>query len=202
MSEQPESVVIPFARAQGKRRPRAVTTVLPVLAPPASLDPAPSDVGPLFEVPDPTVPASSTKPRRYRPKPQQPSTPERKRALEIAQDYAAKQPLCSKRRVADAIETALAANAWPEAEIVAAVERLVDSPYGVTENSLRYQLTKTPQPAREVDPVIHQAIDAALEHLGRLDSETMTETESVLAAAVRSVCVAVMHAAAQSGGAS
>lgn len=46
------------------------------------------------------------------------------------------------------------------------------------------------------DASVHQAIDTALEHLGRLDSETMTETERTLAAALRSVCVAVMHKAA------
>lgn len=42
----------------------------------------------------------------------------------------------------------------------------------------------------------HQSIATALEHLGRLDSETMTEVEQTLAAAVRQLCVAVMHQAA------
>lgn len=55
-----------------------------------------------------------------------------------------------------------------------------------------------PRPKR-VDPVIHQAVDAALEHLGRLDSETMTETEKTLAAAVRQLAVAVMHGAIEGG---
>lgn len=154
--------------------------------------------------PDPTVPTSKSR-RRAKPatlsrtgsqprlKPREPQTPEARRALEIAEMYAVKQPLCSKQRVADAVETAIRVGAWTDGEIVAAVERLVDSPYGVTENTLRIQLGKTKQPERVVDPVIHQAIDTALEHLGRLDSEQMTVAERTLAAALRSVCVAVAH---------
>lgn len=181
-----------------KRRRGASSSPVPITLPTAAVAATPDDAGlALFEpFPDPTVPTPSTKPRRYRSKPQRPATPERKRALEIAQDYATRQPLCSKTKVADAIETALGTGTWPEAEIVAAVERLIDSPYGVTENSLRYQLAKAPQQARQVDPVIHQAIDAALGHLNGLDSETTTETESALAAALRQICVAVMHQAA------
>lgn len=160
----------------------------------------------LFEPsPSPTAPTSSGKPRakassrqsQGKPRTREPQTAEGRRAAEIAQAYADRQPLCSKRRVTDAIETALGAGIWTEVEVVAAVDRLVDSPYGVTENSLRYQLAKAPQPVREVDPVIHRAVGAALEHLGRLDSETMTETELVLAAAIRQLAVAVMHKAAE-----
>lgn len=156
--------------------------------------------------PDPTVPMAKPRKRakpatlsrtgsQPRLKPREPQTPEARRALEIAEMYAVKQPLCSKQRVADAVETAIRVGPWTDGEIVAAVERLVDSPYGVTENTLRIQLGKTKQPERVVDPVIHQAIDTALEHLGRLDSETMTETEKMLAAAMRQICIAVMHKA-------
>jgi transcriptional regulator with XRE-family HTH domain len=47
-----------------------------------------------------------------------------------------------------------------------------------------------------LDPAVRQAVDTALEHLGRLDSEQMTGTEQALAAAMRQICVAVMHKAA------
>lgn len=158
----------------------------------------------LFErAPGPTGPTSKPRKRkpatlsrtgpRPRPKPREPQTPEGIRALELAEMYAVKQPLCSKQRVADAIKVAIRVGAWTDAEIVAAVERLVDSPYGVTENTLRIQLGKTKQPERLVDPVIHQAVDAALDHLNALDSDAMTETERGLAAALRQVCVAVAH---------
>lgn len=185
-------------------------TVLPFptrIVPPRPEEPSASILFELSPDPDPTVPTSKPRKRkpatlsrtgpRPRPKPREPRTPEAVRALEIAEMYAVKQPLCDKQRVADAIETAIRVGSWSDGEIVAAVERLVDSPYGVTENTLRIQLVKHRQPASEINPRVHEAIDAALDHLNALDSETMTETERGLAAALRMVCVAVMRPAGE-----
>jgi hypothetical protein len=221
VTEPADGVVLPFPDGGRKRRTPKAAKPLPIVIP----DPEPTYLGfALFDVPfpnptvrlpaaAPAVPTSSGKPRAkaspQRPraaakprstwKPPEPQTPEGKRALEIARSYKANQPVCNVTRVAEAIETAV--GTWPDEEIVAAVERLLDSPYGVTPNTLNYQLRKGAPTARQVDPVIHQAVDAALEHLGRLDSETMTETEKTLAAAVRQLAVAVMHAAAAEPGA-
>jgi hypothetical protein len=162
-------------------------------------------VGPLFDVPlvpDAGVPTSSRKPRaktpssRSRPKPIPQHSPEHKRALEITAIYKMTQPVCDEPKAVFAIRTAILSGIWPDEDIVAAVERVAESGYPLTSNSLSYQLQRRNAVEREVDPVIHQAVDAALEHLGRLDSETMTGTEQALAAALRSLCVAVMHQAA------
>ena len=195
---EPTSNVVQFASARRRRQPIA-TPVHP--APDASLSLIPdAPVFPAMELfdPAPTKPRGRAKAPSSRPRsnPKLPQTPERQRALEIAQTYKARQPLCNKTKVADTIETAIGIGNWTDAEIVAAVERLAGSKYGVTPDSLRIELGTAPQHERQVDPVIHQAVDAALEHLGRLDSETMTGTEQTLAAALRSVCVAVMHQAA------
>jgi hypothetical protein len=124
-------------------------------------------------------------------------SPEHKRALEITALYQLRQPVCDEAKAAFAIRTAILAGQWTDEEIVAAVERVADSGYPLTTNSLSYQLRNGRPGAREIDPVIHQAIDSALKHLNALDSERMTATERTLAAAVRLVAVAVAHVGAE-----
>ena len=189
MPEPADGVVLQFPSARGKSRARATPATLPITVS-AGTEPSLADTGKaLFDAPTPYP----SEPATPRPKPktkQRPKTPakprhspEHKRALEITAIYKMTQPVCDEPKAAFAIRTAILSGLWPDEDIVAAVERVADSGYPLTSNSLSYQLQRGRPAEWEVDPVIHQAVDAALEHLGRLDSKTMTETEQALAAA-------------------
>lgn len=144
----------------------------------------------LIPDPEPVVP-------RSKPRPSKPGrSPEHARALEIAALYKVKQPVCDSRHAARAILAAIKASMWSDGAIVAAVERLGDAGWSLTPNTLNIELRKGDGPKREIDPHVHEAVDAALGHLNALDSEQMTETERRLAAAMRQICIAVMHKAA------
>ena len=157
------------------------------------------DLVALFDAPSgPATPRARKKAAASRPKskPVPRHSPEHKRALEVTAIYMVTQPVCDEAKATFAIRTAILSGQWADEDIVAAVQRVADSGYPLTSNSLSYQLRQGGTAERQVDPVIHQAIDAALEHLGRLDSDTMTETERTLAAAMRQLAIAVMHKAA------